>query len=118
MIGLGHGESQIGGAVFAGVLNYHVDDDVRRRDGAEYLRRQARPIRHPDQGNLGFVLVAGHAGDQYIAHAVILLDQPGAFDFGKTSNGHAPARENFLANSTERISKTFAPVLASSIISS
>ena len=83
MIGHGHGESQIRSAVLTGILYYHVDDDMRRRDRAEYLRRQARLIGHPDQGNLRFILVAGHSGDQYIAHAVILLDQPGAFDIGK-----------------------------------
>ena len=52
VIGLGHGESQIGGAVFAGVLYNHVDDDVRVRDGPENLRRQSRLIGNADQGDL------------------------------------------------------------------
>ena len=57
MVGLGHGKSQIRGAVFAGILYYHVDDDVRVRNGAENLRRQARLIGHADQGDFGFILV-------------------------------------------------------------
>ena len=117
VIGLGHGERQIRGAVFAGVLDDHVDDDVRVRDGTKDSRRQSRLIGHPDQGDFCFVFIARHAGNQHIAHALLLIDQPGTFrseNVDRTCTG----TENFLANSTERISKTLAPVLASSIISS
>mgnify|MGYP003694130457 CR=1 FL=1 len=76
MVGLGHGESQIGRAVFAGILYYHVDDDVRVRNGPENLRRQARLIGNADQGDFGFILVRGYARNQHIVHALLLVNQP------------------------------------------
>ena len=47
MIRFGHGKSQIRGAVFAGVLDDHIDDDVGISDRTENLRRQARADRGP-----------------------------------------------------------------------
>ena len=83
MIGFGNGEGQIGGAIFAGVLNDHVDDDVGVGDGAEQLGRQARPVGDAQQRNFRFVLVVAHAGNQHIVHALILLDYPSPFDIAK-----------------------------------
>ena len=117
MVGLGHGEGQIGGAVFAGILDDHVDDDVRVRDRPENLRRETRLIGHARQRDFGLVLVEAtpETNTSFMLSSSLTSQVPSASEnVERTCTG----TEKFLANSTERISKTFAPMLASSIISS
>ncbi len=50
----------------------HVDGCIRQRP--EDAGHHAGPIRHADQRDLGFVAVIGHAGNQFLLHDFILID--------------------------------------------
>ena len=64
----GDREGQVGRARVAHVLDDEVDVDARVRERVEHGARDARPVRHPDEGHLGDLAVERQA-----AHLVAQL---------------------------------------------
>ena len=79
----GDGARDVGVPLFAGVLDDHVDVDVRVGQGAEDLGRHAGPVGHAAHGDPGLVGGVGDGSDDRALHGVIFLSHPGAVVVGE-----------------------------------
>src|SRR3972149_4540548 len=70
-------EGKVGVRVLAYVLDYHVHIDPGFGKRAEELCRYPRPVGHPQDRNLGLVLVVGDARDYNFFHFLVLLADKG-----------------------------------------
>ena len=68
-----HGERKVGEPVVTDVLHDHVDVDVGVADRPENLVRDAGPVGHAEDGDLGLVAVERDAGNNRLFHLVVFL---------------------------------------------
>ncbi|MNJ77511.1 hypothetical protein D3C77_750270 [compost metagenome] len=56
-----HGEGEVRGVIVRNVLHDHVDLDIGSADRTENLEGHAGRVRHPTDGQLGFIAIEGDA---------------------------------------------------------
>ncbi len=68
-----YGEAEVGLAVFADVLDDHIDFHIGIGHSTQNLVGDAGPVGHGEHGDLGFIAVEGNTGNDSLFHGFVIL---------------------------------------------